>query len=1008
MPLDMKKIFLFIMISYCCVAQSDNVCDSISITINDYDSINNTVNIQVNVEYYSSYIFPYAGFMITNETDDIIASESLESAANVYGLSSGMSENRVLDLNGNASLTGSSTIHLVSYLFAGTPIVECSWPFYYPEMFTNIPDDNFEQYLISEGLDNTLDNYVLTNNINSVTELELSGLEIFDLTGIEAFTALESLNCSETELSELNIDNNNLLTYLNCSSTNISDLDLDNNTSLLNLDCSNNSILDLDLSSNNSIINLDCSNNNISDLDLNNNLSMQSISCNQNNLSQLDLSSNTLLNSIFCQNNNIECVQVASLVYANINTQDFIKDDSAIWSEDCNYPPATPFQGIIVEEIENNNNVDGQTYRLYAKINEGRLNGYWANENNDSYIQSSTNFYVDQANLWGNLPDEIENKKVQRGIDTTIFDNTPSSEFTSWLTLGDSYNSGTTTCPYNAVFHKSQNFNLGVSEDGTEYLLKYNGTDGESGFVKLAETNYNYINSNYMYYSSDSENGWFPYAGNPNGLVQGEYCESTVAYPDENNLVLLFQMTTTGSICGLINLEGEDANGNPWSESGIDFLIANGNLTNCDGECITDLDDDLICDEIDECVGEFDECGTCNGNGPELYYDCNWNCINDADGDGWCDEIEIEGCFDPVSCNYNLLATDIICIYPEEGFDCDEVCILDLDEDGICDPIDECVGEFDECGDCNGNGPELYYDCNWNCINDSDGDGTCDEYEIIGCMDSNACNYNSAATDDDLCEYANTCAYGSGTWMMENYPGPEATIYATGENWSLSPTTLSYETSNIGWYTAVFEDGQLISDCYTGPVNIYIEYNTSIDSLGSTSIIGDIIFTISNSSGASAVSVTTVSSLDLLTGTISGGIESFSCETCSGETDGTGFIINNDTNNNGVCDDDEAFGCTYEMACNYLDVAITDDGSCEFPGDECILPGSLGPDFDYGIFNSDCECVENNTGLIEQVSSKRIIAIIDVLGRAQAADNKGMLFLYIFDDGSIEKTYITK
>ena len=148
---------------------------------------------------------------------------------------------------------------------------------------------------------------------------------------------------------------------------------------------------------------------------------------------------------------------------------------------------------------------------------------------------------------------------------------------------------------------------------------------------------------------------------------------------------------------------------------------------------------------------------------------------------------------------------------------------------------------------------------------------------------------------------------------MENYPGPEATIYATGGNWSLSPTTLSYETSNNGWYSAVFEDGQLIADCYTGLVNIYIECNTSIDSLGSTSIIGDIIFTISNSDGASAVSVTTVSSLDLLTGTISGEIESFSCETCSGETDGTGFIINNDTNNNGVCDDDEAFGCTYEM-----------------------------------------------------------------------------------------------
>ena len=74
MPLDMKKIFLFIMISYCCIAQTDDVCDSISITINDYDLINNTINLQVNMEYNSSYVFPYAGFMITNENNETIAS----------------------------------------------------------------------------------------------------------------------------------------------------------------------------------------------------------------------------------------------------------------------------------------------------------------------------------------------------------------------------------------------------------------------------------------------------------------------------------------------------------------------------------------------------------------------------------------------------------------------------------------------------------------------------------------------------------------------------------------------------------------------------------------------------------------------------------------------------------------------------------------------------------------------------------------------------------------------
>ena len=37
----------------------------------------------------------------------------------------------------------------------------------------------------------------------------------------------------------------------------------------------------------------------------------------------------------------------------------------------------------------------------------------------------------------------------------------------------------------------------------------------------------------------------------------------------------------------------------------------------------------------------------------------------------------------------------------------------------------------------------------------ADGDGVCDEFEIAGCQDDSACNYNADATDsDDSCEYA--------------------------------------------------------------------------------------------------------------------------------------------------------------------------------------------------------------------------------------------------------------
>ena len=69
--------------------------------------------------------------------------------------------------------------------------------------------------------------------------------------------------------------------------------------------------------------------------------------------------------------------------------------------------------------------------------------------------------------------------------------------------------------------------------------------------------------------------------------------------------------------------------------------------------------------------------------------------------------------------------------------------------DGICDELDGCIGEYDECDICNGDGPEIYYDCDGNCINDIDGDLICDENEIEGCMDTNACNYDDVATENN-------------------------------------------------------------------------------------------------------------------------------------------------------------------------------------------------------------------------------------------------------------------
>ena len=76
-----------------------------------------------------------------------------------------------------------------------------------------------------------------------------------------------------------------------------------------------------------------------------------------------------------------------------------------------------------------------------------------------------------------------------------------------------------------------------------------------------------------------------------------------------------------------------------------------------------------------------------------LPYDCDGNCVNDADGDEVCDELEIPGCQDPMACNFDSTATDppldeYPCTYAAPLYECDGSCIDDQDGDGVCDDLE--------------------------------------------------------------------------------------------------------------------------------------------------------------------------------------------------------------------------------------------------------------------------------------------------------------------------------
>jgi hypothetical protein len=69
------------------------------------------------------------------------------------------------------------------------------------------------------------------------------------------------------------------------------------------------------------------------------------------------------------------------------------------------------------------------------------------------------------------------------------------------------------------------------------------------------------------------------------------------------------------------------------------------------------------------------------------------------------------------------------------------------------------------------------------------------------------------------------------------------------------------------------------------------------------------------------------------------------CESCSGATDGSGTVLNNDVDGDQICDADEVVGCTNQLACNY-DSSATDEGDCYIAGEYYGCDGDCLNDID--------------------------------------------------------------
>ena len=378
----------------------------------------------------------------------------------------------------------------------------------------------------------------------------------------------------------------------------------------------------------------------------------------------------------------------------------------------------------------------------------------------------------------------------------------------------------------------------------------------------------------------------------------------------------------------------------------FDFIEYNPNASIDDGSCLT-----LI---VEGCTDEFAD---------------NYNSNANVD-DGSC-FTSIPGCTDATACNYASTANT---------------------DDGSCYNND--LG----CG-CDSPAAADGYDCNGNCLVDTDGDGVCDEFEIVGCQDPTAANYDPNATDSpsnggDNCpaldfDFVNTgsnmtlfitpqgasalAALGNGTigvYYIDNdgqqlcggasaFTGSQVQITAMADD-STSPEKDGFSAGEAIVWKFEDNDGNQY-DLTPSPQDVF--------ALNGISFVSEISYDAISCGGGDDISCEYLGCTDASYFEYDSGasIDDGSCQTLilGGCTDSNYIEYNPNANvDDGSCSILSVNGCTDENACNFNPNATTDNGSCynNDLGCGCDTPAAADG------YNCDGTCLDDidNDGICDE------------------------------------------
>jgi len=195
--------------------------------------------------------------------------------------------------------------------------------------------------------------------LNNITFLQVIGA-----------TALETLKCQNNNLPSLDVSQNSNLILLYCNANALTKLNTTGAGSLKELECIGNNLTTIDISSNPEITNFRFSDNLLLNINVTNNTKLETFYCDRNLLSTIDLSNNPSLVELDCWSNQLDQLDLSiNTVLKRIKCNDNklqeldLSQHSALKTIECHDNVLTSFNlkngnNILISDFDSRNNPD--------------------------------------------------------------------------------------------------------------------------------------------------------------------------------------------------------------------------------------------------------------------------------------------------------------------------------------------------------------------------------------------------------------------------------------------------------------------------------------------------------------------------------------------------------------------------------------------------------------------------------------------------------------------------